>query len=156
MIVVQDEVLIRAPLETVFGCFWEPALWTRITPHVRRIEMLDASAQRQRFLMTIETRGETHTMETQREAIPPTRISYRQSRPPAFLLRHSGTWTFSEEEEGVRVRLVHEAEIDASKLAMLHADTVEHAESMVARNLRANGNRTMVAVKEYLECASAG
>ena len=92
MVVVEDELLIRAPLERVFRCFWEPGLWTRITPHVKRIEMLEERASRQRFLMTIESEGRAHTVETSREAIPNESITYRQSKPPAFPNDASGAW----------------------------------------------------------------
>ena len=151
MIIVRDEVLIRAALDRVFQCFWNPFLWTQITPHVKKIEMLEETASWQRFLMTVESNGQCHTVETNREAVPNASITYQQSRPPVFLRWHRGTWTFSSEADGVRVSLVHEAEVDGSKLAMLGAATLEEAEVTVAHNLRANGNRTISAVKEHLQ-----
>jgi uncharacterized protein YndB with AHSA1/START domain len=151
MIVVKDEVVIRAALNDVFQCFWNPLVWTWITPHVKKIEMLEETACRQRFLMTVESNGQSHTVETNREAVPNASITYQQSRPPVFLRWHRGTWTFSSEPDGIRVSLVHEAEVNGSNLAMLGAETLEQAEVTVTHSLRANGNRTLLAVKQYLE-----
>ena len=153
MIVVKDEVVIRAELDRVFQCFWNPFVWTRITPHVKKIEMLEETESRQRFLMTVESNGQCHTVETNREAVANTSITYQQSRPPVFLRWHRGRWTFSSEVDGIRVSLVHEAEVDGSKLALLGATTLDQAEATVAQNLRANGSRTMAAVKGHLQSA---
>jgi uncharacterized protein YndB with AHSA1/START domain len=151
MVRVQDEITIRGPIDKVFRCFWDAELWPVLTPHVKRIEMIERSPSSQRFLMTVESNGKSHTLETRRSADNNRRITYVQSRPPAFLRHHRGEWTFSVEGSDVRVRLLHEAVIDESKLELLDAEDLQGAEATVARNLSANGRLTMSAVKAHVE-----
>lgn len=151
MVRVEDEIFIRAPRDLAFECFWDATLWPRITPHVKKIEMLENGAGRQRFRMTVESQGRLHTVESVRTAEGQRRITYDQTTPPVFLKRHSGEWLFDEVDDGVRIRLIHRAELDPEKLEALDAATIADGEEAVARNLGANGMRTMQAVKAHLE-----
>jgi len=152
MLTVVDEVMVKADLERVFECIWDATCWPRLTTHVKRIEMLEEGDRRQRFRMTVESNGRDHTVESVREAEPGEWIRYHQTRPPAFLKEHLGEWRFVAVDGGVRVDLVHRAEIDYDKaLAALPASSPEEADRVVSTALKVNGSKTLLAVKEHLE-----
>ena len=152
MITITDEVLVRADLLVVFDCIWDATCWPRLTTHVKRIEMLESEKCQQRFLMTIESNGKEHTVESFREAEPGRCIRYRQIRPPIFLKEHTGEWQFVPVADGVRVDLTHCAIIDYEKaLPAFAASSPAEAEEVVSNALKVNGSKTLLAIKRHLE-----
>ena len=151
MVQVEDEIVIRGPIDTVFACFWNAELWPKVTTHVKQIEMIEQSPDSQRFRMTVESKGRDYTVETQRWSVRNRRITYWQPRPPEFLRRHTGEWKFFVNADGVRIRLVHEAEIDETKLGLIGADRLDEAEAIVGNSLKANGMATMSSIKQHIE-----
>ena len=152
MLTVTDEVLVQAELRHVFACIWDVTCWPELTTHVKRIEMLEEGERHQRFLMTVESNGKDHTVESVRETEPGRWIRYRQVRPPVFLEEHSGEWQFVAVGNGVRVDLTHRAEIDYERaLLELGASSVEEVEGVVSQALKINGSKTLLAVKSFLE-----
>jgi hypothetical protein len=152
VLTVIDEETISADLPEVFACFWDATLWPAITPHVKRIEMLESGDRFQRFRMTVEANGQSHTVESERSADPFRRISYRQTTPPAFLREHTGEWSFHRRGNQVAVRLTHRAVMDEEKaIAALQVRDAKEASRRIAETLRANGARTIAAVKQHLE-----
>lgn len=152
MLTVTDEVAIAAELPEVFACFWDATLWPAITSHVKRIEMIQSHERFQRFRMTVEANGRAHTVESIRCCEPFQRISYRQTTPPAFLREHMGEWAFRAEGSAVLVRLTHQAVVDDEKaIAALKVRDADEASRVVSETLKANGARTMAAVKNHLE-----
>jgi aromatase len=154
---VLDDLTIHADPAAVFACIWDPRLWPRITSHVKRVEVLEDGDRTQRFAMTVESNGRDHSVESIREAEPGRSVRYRQIQLPVFLLSHSGEWTLEPVAGGVRVHLVHDAEIDFERaLPALGTSSREEAEAIVARSLKANGSRTLNAIKLYLEESATG
>lgn len=149
---VSDEHDIAADIASVYDSIWNAQLWPRITSHVKKIEMLESSERHQRMLMTVEANGRLHTVESVREAVPGELVTYRQTRPPVFLSEHTGEWRFSATPGGVHLALVHRAVVDDEQaVASLDVATVDEAVELIARTLKANGARTVLAVKEHLE-----
>lgn len=151
-VTVSDEHTISADLDSVYDCFWNAECWPRITPHVRKIEMIEADTHHQRMLMTVEAHDRLYTVESMRETLPKHTITYRQTRPPVFLTEHTGEWHLDEIQSGVRVRLMHHAVIDVQRaMETLGLESEEEAVETVRRTLKTNGERTIVAVKHHLE-----
>ena len=152
MLTVTDRHTIRAGLSAVFQCVWNAELWPKITPHVKRIEFLEATERAQKMRMTVLSNGTEHTVESLREADPDRRVTYSQTRPPAFLKAHDGEWHFRVVPEGVCVDLIHRAEVDYDKaLPALNVSTAAEADRLISSTLRTNGARTLLAIKDYLE-----
>ncbi len=152
MLSVRDTIVIRGDLAEVYECFWNPRLWTEITPHVKKIEMLDETATSQRFKMEVHSDGKEYYMETQRQAFPLQAICYRQLRPPPFLTLHTGEWNFALSPEGVRVTLSHEVEVDADRACeILGVTDAEEAVRRIRTALKHNGSSTLHAVKRWVE-----
>lgn len=157
MLTVTDRHTIRAGLADVFGCVWNAELWPVITSHVKHVRIVDATDRSQKMLMTVEANGAEHTVESLREADPERSVHYTQTKPPAFLKAHDGEWHFYEEPEGVRVELIHRAVVDYDKaLAALNVSTAAEADHLISATLKANGSRTLIAIKNYLEGQSDG
>jgi aromatase len=155
MLTVTDTIKINADLGRVFDCFWNPEYWPRLTDHVKGIDMLDSHETRQRFKMLVESNGKQFLMESERECVLDTSITYVQTQPPPFLRRHTGRWDFVADGDGVSVTLTHDVVIDEEKaLELLPVSTVEEAKRMIGENLKRNGSLTMNAVKRYLETAA--
>jgi ribosome-associated toxin RatA of RatAB toxin-antitoxin module len=149
---ITDEVFIESEAPRVFACCWDVELWPRITPHVKRIQMLQQKGCHQEFIMTVEVNGREHTVHSEREAVPEQRITYRQTRPPVFLKEHRGEWRLTREEGGIRVELTHQAILDEERaMQVLGARTPEEAREQVASSLKASGARTLGAIKHHLE-----
>jgi uncharacterized membrane protein len=151
MLTVSDSITIDAPLELVFRTHWNPELWPRITPHVKRIEMLESGLRSQRFRMEVESNGRRYETESVRTAEPHSRIAYVQTRTPALFARHCGEWLFSVEGDQTRVALVHEVVLSERAPDILGSRPGPETESAVADALRRNGNMTMSALKRWIE-----
>lgn len=149
---VFDEYDIASDIDSVYSSIWNAQLWPRITSHVKKIEMLESTERHQRMLMTVEANGRLHTVESVREAVPGELVTYRQTRPPVFLSEHTGEWRFTVTTGGVHLALVHRAVVDDDQaVANLGVATVDEAVELIARTLKANGARTVLAVKQHLE-----
>src|SRR5262245_9809634 len=134
MLTITDEIFVKADLQRVFDCIWDATCWPRLTTHVKQIEMLEDGDRRQRFLMTVESNGKDHTVESVRETEPGRWIRYRQLRPPIFLKEHSGEWQFVPSASGVRVDLTHWAEIDYEKaLPAFAASSPDEVDKVVSQ-----------------------
>lgn len=154
MLTVTDTIRIDADLNEVFDCFWNPHYWPRLTDHVKGIEMLDSDETRQRFKMLVESNGKQFLMETERQCVLNSSISYAQTQPPPFLQKHTGRWDFVAGNDGVSVTLTHDVVIDEQKaLKLLPVSNFDEAKRMIGENLKRNGSLTMNAVKRYLEQA---
>jgi len=152
MLTVTETIMIDADLSQVFDCFWNPQYWPRLTDHVKGIEMLDANETQQRFKMLVESNGKQFLMETERQCVLNSIISYRQTQPPPFLQKHTGRWEFVAGRDGVSVTLTHDVVIDEEKaLKLLPVSNLDEAKRMIGENLKRNGSLTMNAVKRYLE-----
>jgi hypothetical protein len=152
MLTVTDRHTIRAGLSAVFRCVWDAGLWPKITSHVKRVSFLESTDRSQKMLMTVVANGAEHTVESVREAEPDRHVRYTQTRPPAFLKTHDGEWHFSVVPEGVRVDLIHRAVVDYDKaLAALNVGSAAEADRLISSTLKANGSRTLIAIKDYLE-----
>lgn len=149
---VSDTESIRGSQEEVFECFWRPELWPKITPHVKRIEMISETASRQRFVMEVQAEGRNYVMETERVAVAPKSITYQQSKPPVFLRAHAGEWSFEQRGPVTQVSLVHKVDVDDEKaVAVLGVQSAEQAHEKIRTNLLRNGRTTIEAVKKAVE-----
>ena len=152
MLTVNDRHVIQAELSAVFDCVWNAGLWPKITPHVMRVNIVESDDHTQKMLMTVLSNGAEHHVESLRKADPQRRVTYTQTRPPAFLKAHSGEWHFDAVAEGVRVDLVHHAVVDYDQaLPALNVRSHAEADALISSMLKANGARTLLAIKDYLE-----
>jgi hypothetical protein len=152
MLEVSDEVKITGELDKVYKYFWHPEWWTRLTTHVKAIEMIEEESTYQRFKMDVESDGKLYNVETERWSVPYRKISYEQCRPPIFLKKHQGLWEFRQEGTEVVINLKHIVEIDEMKaIEVLPVSTAEDAEQFIGKNLKRNGLKTINAVKAHLE-----
>lgn len=152
MVSIHDSVLIRGALPDVWAYLWDAERWPAITPHVKRIEVLDSGAGWQRLRMHVQSGDQLFQMETQRIGIEERSITYCQLTPPPILHEHQGVWTLSTEYEGVRVDLVHHVRINEERAReILGTSTSEETLEKVRGTLSRNGRTTLEAVKSHVE-----
>jgi uncharacterized membrane protein len=152
MITVTDSLTIGAPVKRVYEYCWNAELWPSITPHVRQVEFLESTAERQLMRMVVESGGKLYTTESERNTVPGEYITYRQRTPPVFLHEHSGEWRFTSAQGKTRVELTHRFEADhaAARQALGLAES-DDVDSAIAERLKRNGLLTLSAVKEAAE-----
>lgn len=154
MLVTSDIVEIKGNVDEIFRYLWDAESWPSITPHVKRIEMLEYAADFQRFKMYVESEGKEYAMETARSRIVNKSISYRQLQPPPLFLKHSGEWRFDEIGGSVRITLTHRVLLNESEAKhALGVSSVPQAEEKVRAILTRNGSLTMFAVKRLIEAS---
>jgi ribosome-associated toxin RatA of RatAB toxin-antitoxin module len=151
-LVVKDGSLICGSVDQVYSLLWNAADWPRFAPHVREVEMLEESSERQHFRMCLETDGRAVVVETKRTGLRNRSIGYVQCRPPYFLKRHQGMWTITEKEHGVCVSITHEVVVDEEKaLEVLGGASLDDAKKRIAETLSRNGLRMIEAIRSIVE-----
>jgi aromatase len=149
---ITDVVVIESDLQSVFYWLWRAERWPEITPHVKRVQILEEEKDRQHFRMDVLSDGKIHTVETQRQARPYGSICYRQIRPPEFLREHSGEWVLRRMGSGTEVKVVHRADVDEEKaVASLGVASAADARERVRLALSRNGKLTLEVIKNLLE-----
>ena len=148
---VTDTLTIAAPLEQVYAYCWNAEIWPTITSHVRNLRMVVATATEQHFSMVVESEGRLYPVESRRTSKPNEWIRYAQEKPPIFLSEHSGEWRFQSVDQKTLVELTHRfvAKKNARELLSLAADV--NVETFIGDRLKANGVRTLCAIKNLLE-----
>jgi len=149
---VTDNIRIRAPLDQVYDCCWNAAIWPQITPHVRKIDLLNAGNHTQHIRMVVENEGKLYTVESIRHTVPGASITYQQTTPPIFLSEHSGEWRFSSSGEETSVQLTHifETKKEVARQVLNLAEDAD-VDAYVGQRLKQNGLLTLSAVKRVLE-----
>ncbi|MEV8441839.1 aromatase/cyclase [Actinosynnema sp. NPDC051121] len=113
--------------------------WPRRLDHVRAVELREEPSGVQWMTMdTLAPDGSAHTTESVRVCDPGRRVLYKQTRPPAALLGHSGAWTF----DGDRVTSRHTVLLDPGAVA---DGDLRSARERVTAALRANSAKTLEA-----------
>jgi aromatase len=149
---VTDIIVIESDLRSVFHWLWRAERWPEITPHVKRVQMLEEEKDRQHFRMDVLSDGKLYTVETQRHARPYGSISYRQTTPPSFLREHTGEWILRPVGSSIEVKVIHRADVDEEKaVASLGVATAEAALDRVRLALSRNGKLTLEVIKSRLE-----
>jgi hypothetical protein len=92
--------------------------WPARLPHVSRVVLREDRPGVQRLEMdTVTAAGDTHTTNSVRVCQPMETIVYKQVVPPSLLLGHSGSWTFAQDGDRVRVTARHTVAIDPTAIA---------------------------------------
>lgn len=152
MTTVTDCVSISAPIYRVYEYCWRAELWPKITPHVRKVELLEASADHQRMRMVVESHAKLYTVESERHTVPGESITYRQMRPPVFLSEHSGEWRFSSSDGQTRVELTHRFQANRELARqVLGLSETGNVDTLIGERLKTNGRLTLLAVKQVVE-----
>ena len=135
MAIVRNQVAIEGELAYIFQCSWDFDLLCAFSPNVKRVEVLQSSAKVQRFKVEEEFSGTLCGYVAERTATSPTEISYRETKPLAFLRSHESLWTFRTHGEHVVVEAEERFDVDidnASKLLPLGTEPEEDIGKMLS------------------------
>jgi len=141
-----DTVVLDITLDEAFAFIRRSDLWPKRLPHVARVELSeDADGVQDMEMDTVTSDGSAHTTRSIRVCEVPSSIAYKQLRPPAMLLGHSGRWTFRAAGRGVEVTAAHTVAIDPARArTVLGADsTLAQARAYLRESLGGNGRATL-------------
>jgi aromatase len=90
-----DVIEVNAPAKAVYDFVDQARKWPYRLPHVAGVRLTEEQGGVQRMTMeTVTADGASHSTSSIRVCTPGRRIAYKQTRPPARLLGHSGVWLF--------------------------------------------------------------
>lgn len=146
----EDEVAIGTGQEKVYRFLARAEEWPALIPHVARVELAEDPPGIQILEMdTMESTGgeDVHTTVAVRVLLPPDTIVYKQTKLPAFLTAHVGSWHVREDGATVaRHTVVLKEEAIA---AMLGPEaTVGQAAGLVRQSIGGNSTATLRRARE--------
>ena len=100
---VEQSVIIKAPLARVFDAFADLLKWRRILPDVVDVSMLYEDGRHQEFLMTVERGGQHEQIRGIRYVYPGEKIELFQPNPPPGFKSMTGEWRFRAVDGGTEV-----------------------------------------------------
>ncbi len=153
--VFRDSLEVAAPAEVAFDLLWRADAWPEILPHVLGLRMMDDKPDYQRFEMETQGAAGIHVTESVRECTPNREVRYRQVKPPAMLVEHSGRWFLEQRSTGVKITSEHTIEIRQAAIesALGRPYSVEEA-ALLSRHMIGNHSvATLKVVKRRAESA---
>lgn len=148
-----DTIIVDGRLSDVYDFVYRSDLWAARLPHVARVELTEDEQGTQYLEMdTVTAEGSAHTTRSVRVCSTNSLIAYKQILPPAMLLGHSGLWTFTQLDHGVKVIVKHVVLIDPSAArAVLGPDsTLTQARTYIREALGGNGRATLACIGQYV------
>jgi hypothetical protein len=115
--------------------------WPQRLPHIDRLMLAEDVSDIQHLETDIRLPdGTVHSTSTVRVCFPETHIVYKQTRPPAVMRAHTGSYTLTRMPGGVRVTAQHTVLLRHETVASLlgpesTTDSVRAAVREVLRNL---------------------
>ena len=136
--------------------------WSQRLPHIDRM-LVDEDVRDIQHLEA-DTRlpnGSVHTTSTVRVCFPETRIVYKQTRPPAIMRAHTGSFSVTRLARGVRATAQHTVLLRPETVQRLLGPdhTVDDVRAAVRNVLHSLSLATLTRAKEFAEArrpASAG
>lgn len=150
----EDSLDIAGSAKDVYDFINEADRWPERLPHVATVRLSEDVPGLQTLAMDTRAKdGSVHTTESYRVCLPHQKIAYKQTTLPALMSLHTGYWTFTETEQGVRASSQHTVVIRPGNIAaVLGADaTVADAKSYVQSALSTNSRATLGHAKDYAE-----
>ncbi|MEU3609170.1 aromatase/cyclase [Streptomyces sp. NPDC035033] len=154
VLVFEDTVRIRGPLEEVYAFVDRADQWPVRLPHVAAVRLDEEEPGVQRLEM--ETRapdGSTHTTVSYRVGFAPGRIVYKQTMLPALMTLHTGQWTFVQDGDDVAATSRHAVVVNEHAIPRVlgAAATPDQAKEYVRSALGANSRATLQLAKTSVE-----
>lgn len=150
----EDAVDVDGSAEDVYEFLDRADRWAERLPHVAAVTMGEDTPGLQLLAMDTRTAdGATHTTESVRVTFAPGRIVYKQIVLPMLMSLHTGRWTVTATEGGVRVTSQHTVAVEEGNVAaVLGTDaTLDDARAFLRRALGTNSTTTMRHAKEFAE-----
>ncbi|WP_216586286.1 aromatase/cyclase [Streptomyces brasiliscabiei] len=150
----EDTVQIAGSAKDAYDFIDEADLWVERLPHVASVRFSEDTPGLQ--VLEMDTRakdGSTHTTKSYRVAFPHRKIAYKQVTLPALMTLHTGIWTFTENDGGVRATSQHTVVLNTANIAKILGDeaTVADAREYVRSALSTNSRATLGHAKDHAE-----
>lgn len=149
----EDGVDIDGEARDVYDFLARAQDWPHRLPHVDRVRMDEEFADLQ--LLETDTRlpnGSVHTTNTVRICHPETHIVYKQTRPPAIMRAHTGSYTVTQLPRCVRATARHTVLLRPEVLDVLPGiSTMDDARAVVLQVLHGLSLATLHRAREFAE-----
>lgn len=150
----EDSIDIDGALGDVYDFLARAQDWPQRLPHVARVVLEEEVPNVQHVEADIRTSdGSLHCTSTVRVCFPETHIVYKQTRPPAIMRAHTGTWVLTALAHGVRATARHTVLLRRETIAEMLGpqSTVDDARSQVRQVLSDLTQATLRRAKEFAE-----
>ncbi|MFI9505109.1 aromatase/cyclase [Nocardia sp. NPDC052566] len=150
----EDSVLVRGRADDVYDFVNEADRWVERLPHVASVRFEHTEQGVQTLEMDTRAKdGSTHRTMSYRVVFPGERIVYKQVTLPKLLALHTGEWTFTAIDGGVRATSQHTVVLNTDNIASILGDTATTADARdyVRNALSTNSSATLELAKAYAE-----
>ncbi|MFB8276828.1 aromatase/cyclase [Nocardia colli] len=150
----EDSVVVRGGAGDVYDFVNEADRWVERLPHVASVRFEQTEQGVQTLEMDTKAKdGSTHRTMSYRVVFPGERIVYKQVTLPKLLALHTGVWTFTPVEDGVRASSQHTVVLNTDNIAAVLGDraTTADARDYVRNALSTNSSATLELAKAYAE-----
>jgi len=142
----EDELAISADADSVYGQLFHAENWPILLSHCPALRVLYDDGRNQELLMTVDTPSGREEIRTVRKGERPHKLSYFQTRPPAPLRTHEGTWLIRPADRGVVVTSDHTITL-VGPFASLEDERAALSRAELA--IRQNTRGTLAALETY-------
>ncbi|MFE9580452.1 aromatase/cyclase [Nocardia sp. NPDC006044] len=150
----EDSLVVRGGAADVYDFVNEADRWVERLPHVASVRFEQTEQGVQTLEMGTKAKdGSTHRTMSYRVVFPGERIVYKQVTLPKLLALHTGVWTFTPIDGGVRASSQHTVVLNTGTIAAILGDgaTTADARDYVRNALSTNSSATLELAKAYAE-----
>ncbi|MFG2986912.1 aromatase/cyclase [Streptomyces sp. NPDC048258] len=150
----EDTVRIAAPPEAVYAFLERVGDWPRLLPHVSRLDVTERGAVQVMSMDTLTADGSAHTTESVRVCFPDSgRIVYKQTRTPALMEAHTGSWTVTGDEHGTTATSQHRVVVREEAITRVLGEGADlrSARDYIRTALGRNSTATLTYAKRHAE-----
>ncbi|MFD7259940.1 aromatase/cyclase [Streptomyces sp. NPDC059874] len=150
----EDTVHVAAPPDAVYTFLEKVADWPKLLPHVSRLEVTEEGPVQVMSMDTLTADGASHTTDSVRVCFPEARrIVYKQTRTPALMEAHTGSWTVTADAHGTTATAQHSVVLREDAItAVLGEDAdLRSARAYLRTALGRNSTATLTFAKRYAE-----
>lgn len=150
----EDTVHVAAPPGDVYAFLENVGAWPELLPHVSRLDLTQEGPVQVMSMDTLTADGSAHTTDSVRVCFPEAgRIVYKQTRTPALMEAHTGSWTVTGDAHGTVATSRHSVVLREDNItAVLGEDAdLRSARAYVRTALGRNSTATLNFAKRYAE-----
>ncbi|MEU4711965.1 aromatase/cyclase [Nocardia salmonicida] len=150
----EDAVLVRGGADDLYDFVNDANRWVDRLPHVESVRFEQDEQGVQTLEMDTRAKdGSTHRTMSYRVVFPGERIVYKQVTLPKLLALHTGVWTFTPTDGGVRAASQHTVVLNTDNIASILGPnaTTAGAREYVRNALSTNSSATLELAKAFAE-----
>ncbi|MBW3112516.1 SRPBCC family protein [Bacillus sp. MCCB 382] len=146
--IIQQTIIINAPIEEVYGAYADIHKWKKVLPDVLEINEIEDDGVYQEFLMTVSRPTGPETVHSKRICKKYESIELTQPIPPPGVKSMVGEWKFINKGSTTEVTATRTVELVNENMT---DEELHLAEIRFTKNLKRFLNQNLTCFKNYLE-----